>query len=464
VEVDPAGSNDRTLVSGVATLSGGHVDVIASAGGWRMHTDYTILSAAGGLNGTQFLDVSSNLLFLDPTLTYDPNNVMLACAATILPFRIWRRRPISGMPRSIDDFIAQNPAGDHPLVQHLLGLDAATAPLTIAQLPGEIHVSVASVLLDDSRFVRDAMNDRLGAAFGSLAAPAVPILAYGPDGAEPDAASTERFAVWGKGFGSWADWNNNDDVPGVDRSLGGLLIGGDAPIGDRTRLGILAGYSHASIDESGLGASASIDNIHLGIYGGAEFGALSLRTGASYSWHDISTDRLVQFTGSQERLTADYSGGTAQVFGELGYRIKARSAELEPFASLSYANLHLDRFAEEGGSAALSAGSSNTDITFSTLGLRASTQLPIGSIEATLRGMIGWRHVYGDVTPLSRLAFAGMDAFEISGLPIARDAALLELGFDVDLTPATTFSLSYQGQIASDVQDHGLRADLTVRF
>ncbi|ATU92594.1 autotransporter outer membrane beta-barrel domain-containing protein [Phyllobacterium zundukense] len=464
LEVDPAGNNDKTLVSGVATLDG-RVEVIASAGTWRVQTDYTILSAAGGLNGTQFLDVASNLQFLDEFLTYDPNNVILTLRRNDIVISDLAKTPNQlSAAWSIDDFMAKDPDGDHPLVGNLLGLDTATAPVTIAQLPGEIHVSVASVLLDDSRFIRDAENNRLRAAFGNVAAVPMPVLAYGPDGAEPGTAATDRFALWGQGFGSWADWNSNDSVPGVDRSLGGFLIGGDAPIGDHTRFGILAGYSHTSIDESGLGASASVDNIHLGIYGGAQFGALSLRSGASYTWHDISTDRLVQFTGSQERLTADYDGGTAQVFGELGYRIKAGSVELEPFANLAYANLHLDGFSETGGTAALSGSSSNTDMTFSTLGLRASTPLSFGSAEATLHGMLGWRHAFGDVTPMSRLSFTGMDVFEISGLPIARDAALLEVGFDVDLAPATTFSLSYQGQIASEVQDHGFRADLTVRF
>jgi subtilase-type serine protease len=219
-----------------------------------------------------------------------------------------------------------------------------------------------------------------------------------------------------------------------------------SPVGDHFRIGILAGYTHTSIDQSGLDASASIDNIHLGIYGGAEFGALSLRSGASYTWHDISTDRSVQFTGSQEGLTADYNGSTAQIFGELGYRIKAGGVGLEPLANLAYANLHLDEFTETGGAAALTASSSNTDMTFSTLGLRASMPLLFSSAETSLHGMVGWRHAWSDVTPMSRLSFAGMDVFEISGLPIARDAALLEVGFDVDLAPATTLSLSYQGR------------------
>ncbi len=466
VEVDPAGNSDRTFVSGNATLGGAHVDVIASAGSWRIGTTYTILTATGGLNGSEFGGVTSNLQFLDPALTYDPSNVMLILRRNDIDFSDLAKTPNQrSAAKSIDDFIALDPIpDDNPLIGKLLGLDRATAPLTIAQLPGEIHASLISTLLDDSHFIRDAANNRLRAAFEAVAAPSFPVLAYGPDGVEPQATAGDRFAVWGQGFGSWADWNGNDQVPGLDRSVGGFLIGGDVPFGENTRIGMLAGYSRTTIDEASLAASADVDNYHLGIYGGTEFGALNLRSGASYTWHAIDTNRLVQFTGSQERLSADYDGGTAQIFGELGYETQVKDIGLEPFANLSYASLHVDSFAEKGGSAALAGASSDTDVTFTTLGLRASKELLFGDARATLRGMAGWRHAYGDVTPLSSLAFAGMDSFEISALPIARNAALVELGFDIDLAPATTFGFSYRGQIASEVQDHGVKADLTVQF
>ncbi len=466
VEVDPAGNSDRTLVSGNATLGGAHVDVIASAGSWRIGMAYTILTAAGELNGSEFGVVTSNLQFLDPALTYDPSNVMLILRRNDIDFAEIAKTPNQRRAaKSIDDFIALDPnPDDYPLIGKLLGLDKATAPLTIAQLPGEIHASLKSALLDDSHFIRDAANNRLRAAFEAVAAPSFPVLAYGPDGVEPQAGTGDRFAVWGQGFGSWANWNSNDQVPGLDRSVGGFLIGGDVPFGESVRVGALAGYSRTSINEPGLGASADVDNYHLGIYGGAQFGTLNLRSGASYTWHAIDTNRLVQFTGSQERLSANYDGGTAQVFGELSYGVQVKSIALEPFANLSYANLHVDSFAEKGGSAALTGASSDTDVTFTTLGLRASKELLFGDARTTLRGMAGWRHAYGDVTPLSSLAFAGMDSFEISALPIARDAALVEVGLDIDLAPTTTFGFSYRGQIASEVQDHGVKADLTVRF
>jgi outer membrane autotransporter protein len=168
-------------------------------------------------------------------------------------------------------------------------------------------------------------------------------------------------------------------------------------------------------------------------------------------------------TVPQTRLTADYSGGTAQIFGEIGYNIPYQSVALEPFANLAYANLHLDGFTETGGSAALASTSSYTDVTSSTVGLRASPPLSFGSAHVTLRGMAGWRHAYGDVRPccISHLPERILLKFLHCRSP---DAALLEAGLDVGLTPAATFDLLYQGQIASEVQDHGFRADLTVRF
>jgi hypothetical protein len=50
------------------------------------------------------------------------------------------------------------------------------------------------------------------------------------------------------------------------------------------------------------------------------------------------------------------------------------------------------------------------------------------------RGTLGWRHALGDVTPTSTLAFAGGHAFTIAGVPIARDAAIVEAGLDLKMT------------------------------
>src|SRR3546814_18202305 len=70
VEVNAAGEGDLIAASGAATIDGGSVKVLAGAGDYRPQTDYTILTADGGVSGT-FTDVPPNPAFLDPHLPSD---------------------------------------------------------------------------------------------------------------------------------------------------------------------------------------------------------------------------------------------------------------------------------------------------------------------------------------------------------------------------------------------------------
>jgi outer membrane autotransporter protein len=62
------------------------------------------------------------------------------------------------------------------------------------------------------------------------------------------------------------------------------------------------------------------------------------------------------------------------------------------------------------------------------------------------------------------LAFAGSNAFTIAGVPIAKNAALVEAGLDLALSKSATLGVSYTGQLAADAQDHAFKANLAIRF
>lgn len=189
-----------------------------------------------------------------------------------------------------------------------------------------------------------------------------------------------------------------------------------------------------------------------------------MRTGVAYTWHDISVLRSVAFPGFSDQLRADYGAGTTQAFGKLGYRIDAPTVSFEPFANLVYVNLRANSFNERGGAAALISFGANTDVTFTTLGVRASTDFTVGGIVATARGTLGWRHAFGDTTPLSSFAFAGGNVFTIAGVPIAQNAAIIDAGLDLAIAPSATIGVSYNGQFGGGALDQGVRGNLTVRF
>ncbi|KRE07143.1 hypothetical protein ASE63_23135 [Bosea sp. Root381] len=460
VEVDGAGQSDSLAVTESAVIDGGAVRVVSGTGAYAASTRYTILTAGRGVTGTFSEGVTSSLVFLDPSLSYDENNVYLTMTRNNVGFAeigsTANQRATGG---GVDSLGSGNAVHDA-----VLNLSAEQARSAFDQLSGELHASAKTVLIEDSRFVRNAVNDRLRGAFDGVGASG-PVVTYQDGVPKPVAGNRDGLAFWGQGFGSWGHAGSNHNAARVIRSTGGFFIGADVPAFDNWRFGAVAGYSHSSFDTKMRYASGTSDNYHFGVYGGAQWGNLALRTGAAYSWHDVSTSRRLAFPGIGNSLGGDYGAATAQVFGELAYGFSMGATRFEPFANLAYANLHTDSFRETGGAAALTAGSSNAQTGFTTLGLRGSATFDVNGASVTARGMVGWRHAFGDVTSTTTMRFAsGGNPFTIAGGPIARDAALVEAGVDFALTPTAVLGVSYGGQFGSGGADQSFKANFSAKF
>jgi outer membrane autotransporter protein len=461
VEVNAAGQSDKIVASGTATINGGSVKVLAGMGNYAPATTYTILTANGGRSGTFTGGVTSNLAFLDPSLSYDANNVYLTMTRNAVSFQ---NAGITANQIATGGGVESLGLGN-PVYNAVLNLSAPQAQYAFDQLSGEIHASAKTALIEDSRFVRNAINDRIRAAFDGVGASKGGGVTYVDGKPVAVAATTDRLAVWGQGFGSWGHTDSDGNAARLNRKTGGFFVGADAPVFDTWRFGAVAGYSATQFDVKDRRSTGTSDNYHLGLYGGTQWGDLAFRTGAAYTWHDISTSRNVSFPGFSNGLKGAYNAATAQVFGELAYGFNAGGARFEPFANLAYVNLHTDGFRERGGAAALTSPSSNTDATFTTLGLRGSTTFDMGGATLTAKGMLGWRHAFGDVTPLSTMRFAGGgNAFSIGGVPIARDAAVIEAGLDYAITPNATVGVTYGGQFGSGIADQSVKANFNVKF
>ncbi len=474
VEVNAAGQSDRIAATGTTTLAGGTVQVLAAGGNYAPQTQYTILTSTAGVNGT-FSGATSNLAFLIPQLAYTSNSVLLTLSRNGTLFQIVAQ---SSNQQSVAHALDQFPTAN-PLFLAVLNQSAAGARQAFDALSGEIHASLQTTLIDDSRFIRQAMLGRLRQAAYAGAAGGTAALGYdGPAVAYQDPtglpvkaphakpAATPDYAFWAQGVGAWGTIDGDGNAASTHRNLGGFFSGFDARFGDAGRAGLAGGYTHSSVSVDARASSAGIDTAHLGFYAGASLGAFNLRTGAAYAWHTIDTTRSIVFPGFFDQARAHYDGATGQIFGEVGYGAAFGPVAVEPFAGAAWVRLKTDGFAELGGLAALNGTAGSESVGYSSLGVRFATSMFLGNGMALIpRTTLAWQHVIGDLAPTAALAFQTTGiGFGISGVPLARDSALVESGIDLRISPNAKLGVLYSGELAASARDHAVKGHFTWNF
>ncbi|MCG6122653.1 MAG: autotransporter domain-containing protein [Microvirga sp.] len=459
VEVDPVGSaSDLITVNGSAYLAG-TVRHVGLPGEYRAGSEYTILTATGGFHGTRFDDVASAYAFLDPRLSYTPHDVRLSLERNETTFpSVGQTSNQKGAGGALESLGAGN-----ALYDSFVTLNAPQARGALDQLSGDVHASGAATFFGSAGQVQGVVGQRSQGAFQSAGGP--PQDSYASFGSYAERGVAPGATSWGRVFGSWGRADGDGNAAAIRREESGFLVGADAVIGGTGHLGAYAGYGRSRFNAPSRASSGSSDNYHVGVYGGVEHGALRLSGGAGYSWHEVETTRRVAFPGFANELKASYDAHTMQVFGEAGYRMSFGAVSLEPFVGLAHVHVSTGAFTERGGAAALRGAAGDASTTFSTLGLRAFAQFDLGGMEATIRGMAGWRHAFGDLRDTTRLSFAsGGSSFVATGAPRSREAAIVEAGIDLAIAPGATLGFTYDGQYGRRGSEHGVNAQLRVSF
>jgi outer membrane autotransporter protein len=151
---------------------------------------------------------------------------------------------------------------------------------------------------------------------------------------------------------------------------------------------------------------------------------------------------------------------------EIGYGVAVQSLAIEPFANIAWVNLHTDDLRETGASAGLTGSSTSSSVGYSSLGVRAATSMALGDMALRPHASLAWQLAFGDTSPNADLAFisAPSAGFTVSGVPIAENTALVELGADLLVSPQASIGLSYLGQFAGDTSQNAVQANLNWRF
>lgn len=455
VEVSPT-SSDLIVTGGKAIIDGATVSLslensptLLTAGEVKslLGRQFNILQATGGIEG-RFGQVLPDYAFLGGDLAYSASGIQLAVARNATAFSSLGLTPNQ---RAVASAAEQLGAGNALYEALLLSPSAAVAQQAFQQLSGEIHPAIGTLLINDSRYLRDAVVDRLrqDALY---------------DAAAPTDANNN---AWVKVLGAWGKSDGGNENASSTSSIGGLLAGVDGLIAEGTRLGFVTGYSDSSLSMGdGTHSSAKADSYHLGAYLGHEIDALRLTVGGAYAWHRIDVQRDLQFDDVNGREKTKRDARTAQLFTEAAYRLDLEPVALEPFANLAYVHLDSDSFHEKGDAAALRAGDDRRDAVLSTLGVRAGHTLALSKTQQLqLSGTLGWQHNLSDTRSEQDLAFVGGGStFAVQSVSMDRNAAVVGARAGLAVARDVQLNLDYNGLLGSRDKNHGVGLTLDWRF
>ncbi|TAN05782.1 MAG: autotransporter domain-containing protein [Rhodanobacteraceae bacterium] len=440
VEANANGTADQLAVGGKTTIKGGNTVVLSQPGNWSPSTSYTIITSGAGVTGT-FAGVSDDQVFLTPTLAYGTDDVTLTLARNNINFGSVAQNPNQqGSAGGIEGIGFGN-----ALYDAVVKLNAADAQTAFEQTAGEYHASQQTARVEDSRYIREAMNQRLR---------------NGDHDTEAAKVGDTKLTAWAHGWGHWGTVDSDGNAAKLADNGDGLLVGADMPVG-AARVGVAGGASRNSLSLNDRASWGRETSTWLGAFAGVDVNAFSLRGGFAYAWDRIPSNREINFPGYTDRLSGNASGDTLTGFIEGSWTFHFASGTVSPFLNVAHTKVETDASTEAGGAAALHSYDNTANVSFSTLGARGAINF---AHNLNLHGELGWQHAFGDTTPGANLQFvAGGPAFTEYGVPGAKNAGLGRIGIGWH-QGNVALDADYEGLAGNGVKDQAAKVSVSVTF
>ncbi len=459
-------------VSGTAAL-GGTVQANFASGSYISKT-YTILTSAGGLNGTTFSGVTNVDLpanFTD-SLSYDANDAYLNLVLNYVPpsaptYTALNRNQQNVATALVNSF---NTNGGIPTkfgalpgaaLSQIDGEGNTGAEHAAFQLEGQF----LNVMLDpfvDGRaggggegFSASAAGTQ-GRESGMLAyadGQTLPIL----KGPPPAPIYTPRWSAWGAAYGGVSNTDGNAATGSnrLNANTFGFAGGMDYHVSPETLFGFaLAGggtnWNLASVSGSGRSTAlqAGVYAItHAGpLYGAADFGFTN-------NWFD--TDR----TALGDQLQANFGGQSYGGRLEGGYHLSNLPIGVTPYAAVQAQEFVTPGYSENditGGGFGLSYNAMSASDVRTEIGSRFEEVTSLDNMPLALRGKLAWAHDFVSNPSLST-AFESLPgtSFIVNGAPIPHNSALVSGGGELFRAPHWSVLAKFDGEFAGNSQTYG---------
>jgi uncharacterized protein with beta-barrel porin domain len=456
-------SSDLTLVTGVATLGGASVVVVPSG---TVAKQYTILTA-GSVPDTfnpVVTGVSSNL---NPTLSYDANNVYLNFALNYGGGLNVNQQNVANALTNFFNATGGIPAGF-----------ASLSPAGLTQVSGELATGSQQGTFDAMNLFLSLMSDPFVAGrnggFGGNAG-AIPFAqesalgyavkkpraardAFGKFPTKADVARNDlfdqRWSVWGAAFGGGSNTSGNAALGSNDATarVFGFAVGADYRLSRDTLAGFALAGGGTNFSVSGFGSGRS-DLFQAGAFIRHNIGAAYITAAAAYGWQDVTTERTVTVAGF-ERLRAQFNANAYSGRIEGGYRYLTPWMGITPYAAGQFTTYSLPAYAEQvlagAGTFALNYAAKDVTASRTELGVRTDKSFAVPNGILTLRGRAAWAHDFNTDRNVTALFQTLPDAaFVVNGAAQAHDSALVTAAAELKWLSGWSAAAIFEGQFSN---------------
>jgi autotransporter-associated beta strand protein len=477
MQVTPSLASSANVIAGGTAALAGTVNASFAPGSYVTRT-YTILSAAGGLNGSTFNALTTTNLPAGFTanLGYSASDVILNLTANLGggPSALGT----SGLSinqknvaNSLNNFFNRGGALPPNFVS-IFGLTGGNLGNALSQLSGEPATGAQQAAFQMGNQFLNLMLDPFVDGRSSVAGAGGPALGFAPEQealpddialayskvfkapAMPAATFEQRWSAWGGAYGGGNKTSGDPAVLGshdLTANTAGFAAGLDYRLSPNSVMGIaLAGGGANWSLSQGLGGGKS-DAFQAGVYGATRWGAAYLAGAFAFTNHWMSTDRFA-FAG--DHLTASFN---AQSYGgrvEGGYRVATFYGGITPYAAIQAQSFRTPGYSEidgSGGGFALSYNARTGNDTRSELGARFDRLIALYPGAAlSLRGRLAWAHDWVNDPSLAAVFQTLPGAsFIVNGALPAKDSALASAGVEYRLANGLTLLGKFDGEFAS---------------
>jgi outer membrane autotransporter protein len=271
----------------------------------------------------------------------------------------------------------------------------------------------------------------------------------------------EGLSGWARVVGQFGTQDKDSDLQGFEFDTYGLSVGVDSKVSSNLVLGVGFGMAQSDVDFDNYSQTSDVDSYFGSLYGSYSTGNLYVDAALSYAGNDYDSDRNLVALDLTASSSTDGSELGLYVGGGLSL-VDTDTMYFIPTASLSWAQVDIDGFTEEGaGAFNLEVDDYDADSLVATIGFRWGGKM--GMMEPELR--LAWAHEFGDTDRDVSARFEGTTTtFEIEGVEPESDSALLGLGANFFVNDNCTIYLDYDGEFRSDFDAHSVSGGLRYNF